>query len=198
MKLHNLVKVFAFSLLLLGVPTIASAQWGGNNGGYGNGGYGNGGYNNNALKSTVKRVQNQATRLEDYVDQNNNGRNGGYGNGGYGNNGYGNESLENLTDRFKNAADDLEDEFGNGRNLNNSRDEASRLIQIAQQIDYMIGNNRGGRRYGNNGMGAWNSIRNDLRMIADAYGIQYNNRGNNNNNRGRGRGNNNRNFPWPF
>lgn len=195
MKLHNLVKVFAFSLLLLGVPTIASAQWG-NNGGYGrnNGGY----YDNGALKSTIRRVQNQATRLEDYVDQNNNRRNGGYGNGGYG--GYGNgESLENLTDRFKNAADDLEDEFGNGRNLNNSRDEASRLIQIAQQIDYMIGNNRGGRRYGNNGMGAWNSIRNDLRMIADAYGLQYNNRGGWNNNRGRGRGNNNqRNFPWPF
>ncbi|HEV7643446.1 MAG TPA: hypothetical protein VGO50_05820 [Pyrinomonadaceae bacterium] len=192
MKLSSLIKVFAFSLLLLGVPAIASAQWRNDRN--------NGNYDNGALKSTIRRVQNQARQLENAFDHNSGGRNGGYG--GYGNG----SSLENLTDQFKNAADDLEDEFGNGRNLSNSYDEASRLVQLGQQIDRMLGSNGGGRGgrggnggyggYNNNGMYAWNSIRNDLRVIANAYGIGYNNRGNGNGRgRGNGRGNN---TPWPF
>lgn len=185
MKLTSFIKLFAFSLLLLGVPAVASAQWGRN------GGYGNGSYNNSALKSTIKRVRNQSREFERRLDRNDNRRYGNYGN-----------NLENLADQFNRAASDLEDEFGNGRNLGNSYDEASRLIQIGQQIDRQIGN-RGG--YGNGGYGnnnynvqsQWNAIRNDLRVIADAYRIRYDGRGYGN---GRGRGNSGGgiNIPWPF
>lgn len=191
MKLTDLIKLFAFSLLLLGVPAVASAQWRNDR----NGGYGNGSYNSSALRSTIKRLKSQSKEFERRLDRNDNGR---YGNGNYGNTG-----LENLADQFKNAASDLEDEFGNGRNMGNSYDEASRLIQIGQQIDRQIYNNRGG--YGNGGYGnnnynvqsQWNAIRNDLQVIANAYRIRYDNRGYGNG-RGRGTGGGGINIPWPF
>lgn len=179
MRLNGMIKLFAFSLLLLGVPAIASAQWGNNR---------NGGYYNGALESTIKRVKDQSKSFERAVDRSN----------------Y--KYMENLAKDFKKAADKLEDKFDNGRNMNKSYNEASRLIQLGQQIDRQLGSNNNNRNrnsgYGNyNDFYQWNQISNDLRMIADAYGIRYNNNGrwNDNNNR-RGRGNNNGriNIPWPF
>src|SRR5438067_10494079 len=52
-RIKSLIAVGAFSLLVLGIPAIASAQYNGQydpygrNGGYNNGGYNNGGYGNN-------------------------------------------------------------------------------------------------------------------------------------------------------
>lgn len=212
-RIKGLVAISVFSLLILGLPAIASAQWGGN-GGYGNGGYGNGGYNNRYynMKSTIRNLKNKAERFEDAVDRydDNNGRynrggwgNGGYGGygngryGGYGNGGYGNVGdLERLADQFKKAADKLEDAFGNGRNLDNSEDEARRVLDLASEIDQRIYNLRGR----GNIQGQWNSMRQELDSIADLYGYNgYNNYPNRNNRRNRnGNWRNNIPFPLPF
>ena len=187
-RIKNLVAMSAFSLLILGLPAIASAQW---NGGY----YGNG--NNYNIKSTVKNLKNRAKSFEKavdrYDDDDDRYNRGGYG--GYGNNNNYNGNLKNLADQFKDATDDLEDAYGNGRNMNNSADEARRVLDIASQIDRAIYNTGGGTT-----QGQWNSMRQDLNMLANAYG--YNNNNNNRNNRNnRNRNGNWRNnipFPLPF
>lgn len=200
-RIKGLVAVSAFALLILGVPAIASAQWNGGygNGGYGNGGYGNGGYYGNGnLKSVVRNLKNRAESFERTADRyddrrndrnNNRGGWGGWGNIGRNSNYSGN--LENLAEQFKDATDDLEDAFGNGRNLNGSADEARRVLDIASRIDQEIYNNRRGG--GGNLQGQWNSMRQDLDMIADAYGYNNGNRGNR---RNRNNGGWRNNFPF--
>jgi hypothetical protein len=90
-RIKTYLAVAAFSLLVLGLPAIASAQWRDrdddyNRGGYGNGGYGNGGYGNNNyygnIRSTVQNLKIRAKNFERLTDQS--GRYGGGGYGGYG------------------------------------------------------------------------------------------------------------------
>jgi hypothetical protein len=186
-RIKSLMAISAFSLLILGLPAIASAQWnGGNNRGYGN-------YN---IKSTVKNLKDRAKSFEkavDRYDDRNDDRNNRGGRWG-GNNNYGG-NLENLADQFKDATDDLEDAYGSGRNMGNSEDEARRVLDIASQIDREIYNSRGR----GNIQGQWNSISQDLNMLANAYGYNNNNNRNNRNNRNRnGNWRNNIPFPLPF
>ncbi|HQX54492.1 MAG TPA: hypothetical protein PLP07_01095 [Pyrinomonadaceae bacterium] len=180
-RIKTYMAVAAFSLLVLGLPAIASAQWGGQNGPYGqNGGYGNGGYGNNTnygnIRSTVQNLKMRAKNFERMTDQN--GRYGNYSNG----------NIEDLADQFQKAANKFEDKYGRGRNMDNSADEARRVIEIGSRIDSQIYNSRGNDVLQNQ----WNEISNDLRIIANAYGINYygdrNNR-NNRNNRGNSNGN---------
>ncbi|HLA95765.1 MAG TPA: hypothetical protein VK612_08595 [Pyrinomonadaceae bacterium] len=210
-RIKNFLAISAFSLLMLGLPAVASAQWGGNNGGYGNGGY------NQDIRGTVQNLKNRArsfeqmtNQVEDRNDDRGGNRNGSWGNqnGGWGNNRNGNYGgdigrLENLADDFKKATDKLEDKYGNGRNLNNSRDEAQRVLSIASQIDNEINQTRN-----RNLQNQWNQMRNDLNMVANVYGGSYNNGGYNNGNNGNGNRNRNGNrngdwrnrvpFPLPF
>ena len=191
-KIKGLVATAAFSLLILGLPAIASAQWGGygNNGGY----YGNYNIKSNvrSLKERAKLFEKAVDRYEDRSDRSRRGpwgNNGGYGNyGGYGNNGAYADNLERLADEFKDATDRLEDRYGNGRNLNNSADEARRVLDLATRINNQLNSFRGNNRL----MGQWNTMRNDLSAVANVYGY---NRYPNQNNRNRNRGNN---FPFPF
>jgi hypothetical protein len=99
--------------------------------------------------------------------------------------------------QFRDAVGDLKSEFGNGRDLNRSRDEAQRVLQEARQFE-RIGLGRGG-----NGRLAslWSQIRQELNVIANAYGnYGYGNGGYYPNDR-RNRTNNNNDWwnriPWP-
>ena len=182
-RIKSFVTVFAFALLVMSLPVVASAQWGGNNrnGGYGNGGYGNGNggyYNNEQLKSTVKRLKNDSKDLARFIDRelDRNRNNGGWGNWGRGNN---NSQLKNLANDFKRAADRLEGRF-DSRDLYKSQSEAQDVLSIANQLDRELRRSRMSYDIQN----YWNNIQNQLDQISSAY--RYNN--NNNNNRGRGNG----------
>lgn len=211
-RIKGILMIAAFSVLVMGLPAIASAQYG--NGGYypnqypngNNGGYGNNGYYGD-IRSTLRDLRDRAKNFERTVDRdknaqyNNGGGWGGYGNGGYSNNSY--KDLKKALDRFSDATKDLDNQYDNGRDLNKSADEAQRTLTLASQIDQMLYNF--GRN--NNWQGEWSGIQRDLSVVANTYGYNYNNRGNNrgrNNNGGWTRGNRNgsggMNLPswWPF
>lgn len=181
-RIKSLVTVFAFSLLVMSLPVVASAQWGGNN--RNNGGYGgnNGYYSNEQLKSTVKRLKNDSKDLAKFIDREfdrnrNNNNGGGWGNwGNWGGNNNRNQ-LKNLANDFKRAADRLEDRF-DSRDLYKSQGEAQNVLNIANQLDRELRRSRMSYDIQN----YWNNIQNQLNEISNAY--RYNN------NRGRGNGNN--------
>lgn len=192
-RFKNLLSVFAFSLLILGLPTFASAQWGSRDRDRDDDYYGRnrGGYNNGYLRSAIQRLENNSREFQRRLDRElDNSRYDGRNR---------EDNLNRLANDFKNAANRLEDEFGDGRNMDRSYDEAQRVLTLGSQLERVI--SRG--RIGYNIQNDWSRIRQDLRVIADAYGSNYNNRNNRNypNNR---RGNNNgdwRNripFPLPF
>jgi hypothetical protein len=124
------------------------------NGPYGNnrdnGPYGNNRYGN--LGGTISNLKAKARVFENTLDSDRNNRN--------------NRTLENLSDRFKNAVDDLADEY---YDRDNGFQEAQRVLSIAEQLDAEVartGVNRSIRR-------DWNSIENDLNVLARGYNINY-------------------------
>lgn len=191
--------------MALCLPAIATAQYNGQyppnnpNGGYNNGGYGNGGYNNGQngnngyygdIRSTLRDLKDRSRNFEKQLDRSpiysKNG-NGNYGNyGGYRN---GNDTgyVRKLADRFGDAADRLNSKYGNGRNANNGSNEANEVLNLGSQLEQEL-YNRGMDGYLQN---EWNRIQNDLRVVSNTYGSNYNG-GNNRNNR------NNRNYPTNY
>jgi hypothetical protein len=191
-RFTNLASILALSMVVLILPAVASAQWrNGNGNGNGNGNnddyYRNGSYNRN-LRGTIQNLKNRARNFErrlDRVDDRNN--NTGWGN----NNNRRYDSLEQLADRFARATNDLANEYGNGRDLNGSRNEARRVLDIGSQIDNILYRSRSGNRQVAN---EWDKISYDLRVLADTYGLNYRN-GNQN---GSGNWRNRVPFPLPF
>jgi hypothetical protein len=189
-RINKFVALFAFALMAMVLPSIASAQYNGGYGypgggyGYPNGGYGNGGYNRD-IRGNLDNLKNRAKDFEHQVDR---GRDN-YGS--WGRRGTDDRRLRELADQFTDATKDLRNDYGRGRDLSGSENEARRVLDIASQIDNEL------YRSGVNGdaQNQWNQIRYDLRVVADTYGYNggYNNRYPNNrypNRRSGGWGNN--------
>lgn len=173
-RIKNLIGIAVFSLMVLALPSVASAQWRDRD--YGRNGSNNTGYYGN-IRQNIQNIRNRAKTFERLANRNDDrwGRN----NGNYGNN------LDGLARSFRSAIEDLSRAYNNGRNQNRSDDEARRVLDIGSQISQELYRSRSGNdmRY------EWNEINNDLDVIAAAYGY---------NNDGRYRNNRNRNGRFPF
>ncbi len=192
-RVKNLIAISAFSLLVLGLPAIASAQWGGQNDPYGrNGGYNdpygrNGGYNNGQygdMRSTVRNLKSRTRELTRQIDNDlDRSRVNGTRR---------EDQINEVAKRFRDAVNDLDN---NGRQ--NDR-EVRRVLDSASQLDRAIG--RGRVSY--NVQNLWSSIQNDLRYLGgNGYYDDDDDRNNRNNRNNRNPQNRNgRNLPnwWPF
>ena len=191
-KIKNIIAISAFSLMVLALPAVATAQWGGNN--YPNRGNNRGGNYGGNLEGVAQRLKERSRDFERQVDRdrgynNRGGILGGILNGGIngGNRGYGNDRIKRLAEDFRRAADQFENRVDGGgndrrdnyRDLSRGEQAAQHMLSIGSQIDRELSNLRSnsGLRY------QWDAIRNDLRIVANAY----------RNNRGGGR-----NGQWPF
>ena len=188
----KIASIFALTLVVLALPSVASAQWRDrdrNDDYYGrNDDYRNGRYHRN-IRGTIMNLRNRARNFERRIDRIDDRRDDRWGNDRWGRRNDRFDDLERLADSFVRATDDLADEYGNGRNMNGSRDEARRVLDIGSRIENLMYRS-GGRRNGSN---EWNQISYDLRILANAYGLSY--YGNRN---GSGDWRNRVPFPLPF
>jgi len=172
-RIKSFLTIGAFSVVVLALPAVASAQWGGNNRNDDiwagrNGNYGN-------IRGTVQSLENRARNFDREVSRVDNRRDARYDR-------YDRfDNLDQLASRFKNAAQNLADEYGRGRNMNNSRDEAQRVLSLGSQIGqvmYSNSRNNGRNRNSDRGylMNDWGQIDRDLQTIARAYGLSYQSR----------------------
>lgn len=196
-RIKNLIAFSIFSLLVLGIPAIANAQYRdrdrdddryGNGGYYGNDGYyGNNGGNNGRYgdaRSTIRSLKDRSRQLAREIDRDlDRSRADGTRR---------EDRINEVADRFKDAVNDLDN---NGRQ--NDR-EVRRVFDAASQLDRVISRSRPSYNVQN----LWAGIRNDLRVLGGNGYYDNNNRNNRNNrsNRNRGYGNNRINLPswWPF
>jgi hypothetical protein len=184
--------IFAAAILALCLPALAAAQ-----GGYGYPDYGRDNRNGNYryderyLKDSINRLDRLAKDFERDLDRSlDHSRVDGTQR---------EDRINAQGHDFRRAVSSLKSNFGNGRDLGRSRDEAERVLDEARQFD-RIGRMRG---IDNRVASDWSQIQRELNTISDAYGLGYgyNNGGYYPN--GRNYPNNNRNnewwrrIPWP-
>ncbi|MEJ7622721.1 MAG: hypothetical protein WKF34_01890 [Pyrinomonadaceae bacterium] len=198
-RLRVIIGISAFSLLVLALPAIATAQYYpsndpyGRNGGYNdpygrNGGYNdpygrnNGGYGNNNTKSIVRNLKSRTRELTRQIDRElDHGRYDGSQREDY---------INDAADRFRDAVNDLN---------NNSRQDSNEIRRVQQAGSQLDGAIRRSR-LSYNVQNLWASIRNDLQQLGGNGYYDNNNRNNRNNRNGYPQGNTQRNLPswWPF
>lgn len=185
------IALVAFSMVMLSLPIVASAQWSGNRNGNNN----DYGRNDVNLSYAVKNLRNNTRRFESMLDSElDRSRIDGTDR---------EDRLNNFAKRLKNAANDLDKSYDGRGDFNRSRDEARRVLDAGSQLDRALTTSRIGRRSSLSNF--WAGIERDLMTISRAYNYNYNGsygRGNGRNNddrRGNGRndddrhGNNGRN-----
>ena len=152
--------IFAAAILALCLPVLAAAQ-----GGYGypdygrNGNYGR--YDERYLKDSINRLDKLSKEFEKDLDRALDHSRV---------NGTRREDNVNAQGHdFRRAVSNLKSNFGNGRDLNRSRDEAARVLDEARQFD-RIGRGRG---INSEVASDWSQIQRELQVISDAYGIGY-------------------------
>ncbi|HSK74743.1 MAG TPA: hypothetical protein VK892_23800 [Pyrinomonadaceae bacterium] len=180
-RFKKFTALFAFALMILGLPVIASAQWRDNrrnDDDY----YRNSSVNTRALKSTIKNLNNRSKQFEKRVDRE-------LDRSRY-NNRRGEDRLNDMANRFADAARDLDRRFDSKRDLRDSASEARRVLELGSQLDRALSR----ANFSYNIQNEWNRIRQDLSQIANAY------RYNDHNRRGNDRRNDDwrSNFPFPF
>lgn len=165
-RFRNLTALFALSLLMLALPSFASAQWNGNNRRnndddyYGNN---NRNYNRN-LQATIRNLKNGSRQFERRLDRElDNSRYDGRNR---------EDRLLQIAQQFQDATENLDRAYDNRRDYSNSRDEAQRVIQLGSQLDRAVSRARVSQNVSND----LSRIRQDLRVLADAYNYNYNNR----------------------
>jgi hypothetical protein len=183
-RIKNFIALAALSLLVLGLPAIASAQYrdrddddyNRRNGGYNNGQYGQYGYYGD-MRSIVRNLKNRTRDFQRELDRDlDRSRYNGT---------YQEDEINDLVKDFRDAVYDLDN---NDRQNSN---EVNRVLQLGRQVDNVMYRLR--LTYHTENL--WRGIRNDLDALGD-YG--YDNR-NNRRNRGRwGHGGINKPSWWPF
>ena len=171
-RIRSFIAIGAFSLAVIALPVVASAQWQNQDNGYWSGNS-----RNSNIRGTVQSLQNKArnfdrqvSRMDDRRDDRSYDRSGRDRYDRF-------DSLDRLASQFKNAAQNLADEYGRGRNMNSSRDEAQRVLNIGSQIDQMMYGMRNNRNNNRADLDSqWRQIDGDLRTIARAYGLNYQSR----------------------
>ena len=160
-RIKNLLGVFAFALLVLTLPSIASAQWRPDRNRDRDDNYGrNSGYNNTQLRNTVRRLRNDSRDFARFVDRE-------LDRGRYDDTNR-EDNVNRLVNDFKRAAERLESRF-DSRDLYKSRNEAQNVINLANQVDRAMRRVRMNRDI----QGYWNNIERQVNEIANAY--RYNN-----------------------
>lgn len=154
--------ILAAAILALCLPVLAAAQGGYSYPDYGrnrNDNYGR--YDERYLKDSIQRLDRLSRDFENDLNRAldrsriNGSRNEDY--------------LNAQAHDFRRAVSNLKSNFGNGRDLNRSRDAAQRVLEGARQFD-RIGRSR---TVDSRVADEWSQIQQELQIISDAYGLDY-------------------------
>ena len=151
--------ILAAAFLALCLPMVAAAQWPD----YGrnrdrNDQYGR--YDERYVRDSIHRLDRMAKDFEREVDRSlDRSRRDGTRS---------EDRINNEARQFRNAVGNLKSRFGNGRDLNRSRNEAQRVMQEAQGLNRVV-------RLDNRLANRWYQIQRELDVIASAYNLGYNN-----------------------